>query len=309
MNEPITPPKAQCPACGSSEVSRLAKVWDHEYAVDRAVNYAHCLDCRTCYQVPMPDLQTLAGTYPEGYHSVGRGGLLVDIRYGMRLRRLRPLLQGDGAVLDFGCGDGSFLVHAARRETTPERHWIGYEIGATRQVSQLEGGKVTIVKGAVSDLMDILPSCRLITLNHVIEHLPDPPATLELLRQALIPGGSIEGQTPAAGSLEHQLFDRRWSGYHAPRHTVVFSKTGLQRVLERAGYEQVTVRGAFNPAGIAVSLASLGQPVEAAGRIRRGGLGWLCWLSLAGVLGPVDLLSGRPGIIDFSARRPHEGPA
>jgi hypothetical protein len=141
-------------------------------------------------------------------------------------------------------------------------------------------------------------------MNHVIEHLPDPLRTLEGFAASLVPGGVIEGQTPAAASLEHQVFGRRWSGYHAPRHTVVFSRTGLERVLERAGFTGVRVRGAFNPAGIAVSLATLARPVDAPSRIPRQGLGWLGWLALASALGPVDLLSGRPGIVDFSAARP-----
>ena len=41
----------------------------------------------------------------------------------------------------------------------------------------------------------------------------------------------MEGQTPAAGSLEQRVFGSFWSGYHAPRHTVVFSASGLDQFL------------------------------------------------------------------------------
>jgi|SRR4051812_2652847 SAM-dependent methyltransferase len=249
----------------------------------------------------MPEERTLGSFYPANYHSMARDGVLTRIRYDMRVRRLSSVLDGEGAVLDYGCGDGSFLVSAARR--MPGRKFFGYEIGDHPETRELAGGAVTLVRGPVSHLFDVLTPCRVITMNHVIEHLADPLDTLRKLREHLAPGGLLEGQTPAAASLEHRVFGTRWSGYHAPRHTVVFSRDGLRRFLERAGFADVQVGAAFNPAGLAVSLASLSQPADAAGRIVRRGAGWLFWLALAAALAPIDLLSGASGIVNFRARR------
>jgi hypothetical protein len=252
----------------------------------------------------MPEERALGSFYPVDYHSLAREGVLTRIRYDMRVRRLASLLDGDGAVLDYGCGDGSFLVSAARR--MPGRKFFGYEIGDRPEKRELAGGAVTLVRGPVSHLFEVLTPCRVVTMNHVIEHLADPLDTLGKLREHLVPGGLLEGQTPAAASLEHRVFGTRWSGYHAPRHTVVFSRDGLRHLLERAGFADVQVSGAFNPAGLAVSLASLSQRADAAGRIVRRGAGWVFWLALATLLAPVDLLSGSPGIVNFRARRGRE---
>ncbi|HKY37907.1 MAG TPA: class I SAM-dependent methyltransferase [Polyangiaceae bacterium] len=250
----------------------------------------------------MPSGAKLADFYPANYHSMGKHGFLTTLRNDMRLRRLRSLLVGDGAMLDFGCGRGQFLIHAAAHlRGVP---LFGYEIGSQTSVETHAGGQVTIVRGDTKALLDILPPCSLITMNHVIEHLPDPLETLSALLQKLAPGGTLEGQTPAAGSLEHRTFGRRWSGYHAPRHTVVFSPRGLEQLFGRAGYSDYKWSGAFNPAGIAVSLATLRQAPEQAGVITRGGLGWLVCLALASCLAPIDLLSGAPGIFNFKAHRP-----
>ncbi len=247
----------------------------------------------------MPTFAELGAFYPPGYHAATAHGLLSRVRHGLRLRPLAPLLDGDGALLDYGCGNGAFLTWAADR--LPGRPLFGYEIGPRREVEQLAGGAVTIVRGAPRDLMDLLPPCRLVTMNHVIEHLPDPLETVSALVERLVVGGAIAGQTPAADSLEHRVFGTRWSGYHAPRHTVVFSRRGLRTLLESAGLADVRVRTGFNPAGLAVSLASLTRSPQRG--IRRAGPGWLWWLAWATLLSPIDLLSGAGGIINFVGRK------
>jgi SAM-dependent methyltransferase len=248
----------------------------------------------------MPAVAELAGFYPAVYHSMHGGGLLQRIRHDLRIRRLKALTGGEGAILDYGCGDGSFLLRAAER--MPGKQFYGYEIGERREVIRLAGGAVTIVKGDHADLLEVLPPCRLVTMNHVIEHLPDVWGILASLHDRLLPGGCFEGQTPNAASLEHRVFGSRWSGYHAPRHTVVFSISGLRALLDRVGFERIEIAAAFNPAGVAVSLASVLHG-DRGGVIPRCGIRWKGFLALATLLAPFDLLLGAPGIINFSARR------
>jgi len=229
-------------------------------------------------------------------------GLLARMKNAQRVKRLASMIgDADGPWLDYGCGKGQFVLYAA--EHSPSRKYFGYEIADHNDVSESAGGAVTLVSGDFQFLLHALPPCRLITMNHVIEHLPDPAETLSQLREKLVPGGIFEGQTPAAGSLEHRVFGTRWSGYHAPRHTVVFSPDGLRKLLLRIGFTGVEVHGAFNPAGLAVSLASLTQ-LGPIGSIQRKGASWLCWVGLGTLLSPLDLLSGAPGIMNFACRRP-----
>ena len=191
--------RTACPACGEPVEGAAENVPDHEYALDYLASYLHCGRCRSTFQAPMPRGDQLSAFYPPAYHSIGRRGLLAKLRNQLRLRKLVPLLDGDGAVLDYGCGDGSFLVHAA--QALPERRFFGFEIDSRPSQSSLADGRVTLIRGSHTDLLQARPACRLITMNHVIEHLPDPLATLSELREKLAPGGHIEGQTPAAGSL------------------------------------------------------------------------------------------------------------
>ena len=158
-----------------------------------------------------------------------------------------------------------------------------------------------LLKGSLEFLLQELPMCDVITMNHVIEHLPDPWKVLSSLQTKLNRNGILEGQTPATDSLEQKIFKKGWSGFHAPRHTVIFSKKGLRKILERAGFAQSQITPAFNPAGIAVSLASLSQG-DSPGNISRRGLSWLFYVGAATLFYPIDLLSERPIIIFMKKR-------
>jgi SAM-dependent methyltransferase len=292
---------SSCPACGAMVNGETIHVQDYEYGLSHIAQYLECGVCGTLFQEPMPTLAELSAFYPSDYHSMTHAGMLNKIRNDVRIRRLSKLAINEGVILDYGCGDGAFMVQAAQR--LPQRHFWGFEIADRTETSILAEGKVTLVKGSLSDLLAILPACGLITLNHVIEHLPDPLSVVAALAGKLLPGGIFEGQTPASDSLERSVFGRKWSGYHAPRHTVIFSRAGLCCMLERSGLSTPSVLGAFNPAGLAVSLGSI--PRKGIRRIRRSGLKWFVLVALAGGLAPVDLWSGRPGIINFMAiKRP-----
>jgi SAM-dependent methyltransferase len=291
----------RCPACDAARCQPVGPVPDHEYAVPYVATYTRCLECETVFQSPMPRESDLAAFYPSSYHSMTIDGWLMNARRAMRVSRLKKLFpRSSGVVLDYGCGNGSFLVTAARK--LPQLRYVGFEYSDTREQQELAGGKVLLIRGAPSDLLAAVPSIDVLIMNHVIEHLPDPFATLEPLFQRLNPGGLFDGQTPNADSLEHKLFGESWSGYHAPRHTVVFSRQGLGALLRRRGFGQIDIRGAFNPAGVAVSLASLSHN-RRPGMVVRSGLAWHAFVAAGAALMPIDLLSRAPGMIDFCARK------
>ncbi len=286
---------ANCPACCSPARAGRLNIPDREYGFDYLAAYACCSQCQTLYQAPMPSDKQLSSFYPADYHSVIGAGVLQQIRHSMRIHQLKKMVRQGDNVLDFGCGNGSFLRSAA--VAIPTANFIGYEIADQERTEEI-APRVTRLQGRFESCFAKLPSCRVIIMNHVIEHLPEPFAIVSKLREKLLDGGYFDGQTPNSVSLEHKLFGQFWSGFHAPRHTVIFSAAGLRCLLERAGFAQVQIQAAFNPAGYAVSFASLFQR-NGAGKIPRQGLKWLLYLAAATLVLPIDFWSGIPGIINF----------
>jgi hypothetical protein len=78
---------------------------------------------------------------------------------------------------------------------------------------------------------------------NLIEHVPDPLAVLEKARSLLSERGLVWLQTPNFRALDARLYrNLNWSGYHCPRHFVIFSEESLPHHLGRAGLEPVELR-------------------------------------------------------------------
>lgn len=288
-----------CVICNSANVGHPRTVPDNEYGLPFKNTYYKCNNCDCFFQVPMPDLKTLASYYPVNYHSMDSNSLISKLKNGSRWKRLRNLLKDKKkfTLLDYGCGDGGFLSFIAEKEKSAQLY--GYEIGGKDEVIKI-ADNITIYRGNIDFMLRSIPNCNMVTMNHVIEHLPDPYTTIKNLANKLEPRGIIEGQTPNTECIERMIFGLRWSGYHAPRHTVIFSKKAINILFTQISLSDIRVNGAFNPAGYAVSFASLFNSSEG-GTIVRKGLKWMFFVGLATAFYPLDML--KPGIIDFSAQR------
>ena len=104
-----------------------------------------------------------------------------------RFRRTEAMIEGK-RVLDFGCGDGGYLVRAK----IIARQVVGVELeDAMREALCAEGFDVRAS-------IDGLGRFDVITLFHVIEHLENPLAYLSLFAEHLQPGGRLVIETPNA---------------------------------------------------------------------------------------------------------------
>ena len=91
-------------------------------------------------------------------------------------------------------------------------------------------------------------SFRLVILQQVIEHVPDPRGMIERIRGLLRPGGAVVIETPNIASWDHALFAKRyWGGYHIPRHFHLFSRRSLPQLLRASGFEVTRVTSLASP--------------------------------------------------------------
>ncbi len=229
--------KDACPIC--RDTGRQRVVTQNGLAV------ARCLNCGQRFVWPVPSDSVLAGIYDRGYYRGGHGSVgfsdyaaLTTARRRMFARHLERVerLVAPGRVLDVGCATGDFLKVAG------ERGWdaVGVDPSPAREQAIAAGGRLV---GRTIDDADVAPrSLDLITFWDVLEHLPDPVASLRRARQLLAPGGLVAATVPNAGSAVARLSGPRWFGYEtAGEHLQFFTAATISRCFTAAGF-RVAIR-------------------------------------------------------------------
>jgi SAM-dependent methyltransferase len=225
-----------CPACGGDG-------WREEalrpVAADRRRwSYDRCRGCGLLVLRPLPDMAQIAGFYDRSYYGDGStklpGWVQSPRRAAIRWRAkgLGRLLPRPAAALDIGCGDGTFL--AALAEHGMEITGNEIEGPALERASHVPG--ILLLAGPITD-HDLPPAhFSLISLWHVLEHLPDPLATLRHCRRALREDGLLLVEVPNAASWQARLFGDRWLHLDPPRHLYQFTPRAMTSLFHRAGF-------------------------------------------------------------------------
>jgi SAM-dependent methyltransferase len=119
----------------------------------------------------------------------------------------------------------------------------------------------------------------LVSLFYVIEHLPDPLATVRHVHRLLKPGGMILLRWPHTTPLVQLLgpLSRGLDLYHTPYHLFDFSPASMRHMLDCSGFERVeTVPGGYTlpPKRLKRWISQI-SAVTAEGLFRLSGRSWL----------------------------------
>ncbi len=144
--------------------------------------------------------------------------------------------------IDVGAAGGALLV-AAREAGFPV---LGVEVGAgqVRACRDLHGFEV--FHGTLEEAEYPPRSAAVLSFRHVLEHLPDPLASLAEARRVLHPDGHLLIEVPNFGGLKYRGGEIRrkihigknfWLSANVPEHLWYFTGRTLGSTLEKAGFE------------------------------------------------------------------------
>lgn len=77
---------------------------------------------------------------------------------------------------------------------------------------------------------------NVVTMMHVIEHVPDPTDTLREIHRVLQPGGMLVMETPRYDALMFKLLGRRERSLSCEGHIYFFTTKTLRDISEKAGF-------------------------------------------------------------------------
>jgi SAM-dependent methyltransferase len=221
-----------CPQCGGE--ARLAlKVRDINRGIsDVEFEYLQCSTCGTLYLGDVP--ADLNRYYPAGYYSVAQSEdelarWSVREQYKMELVRR---FKDAGRLIEVGPGSGGFCYLANK---------AGFQVSAIemdRRCSEFLARtlKIDVVNSAdEADALKNAPAADVIAMWHVIEHLVDPWAMVEVAAAKLKRGGILVLSAPNPAAVQLALFGGRWVHLDAPRHLWLIPPAVLERRCEKAG--------------------------------------------------------------------------
>jgi SAM-dependent methyltransferase len=125
-------------------------------------------------------------------------------------------------LLDVGAGTGDFLLYAKRKG------WDASGVEPNPNARRLSVEKGIELKTSIDDFRG--EKFRIITLWHVLEHLPNLNESIESLSHLLEDDGTLFVAVPNFKSYDAKYYGPFWAAYDVPRHLWHFSKGAIERL-------------------------------------------------------------------------------
>ena len=213
-------------------------VKDHSVSKE-TFNLYHDKTIDLVYTYPQPDENNLPKYYEsDDYisHTDGKRSLFekayhfvkgIALKY--KLKLINSLQDSKGIILDIGAGTGEFLTVAK------EDGWecVGVEPSQKAKAIGIKKGVYFAESTAV--LED--HSCDVITMWHVLEHVPNLDNQIAELKRLLKPNGTILIAVPNFNSFDAKYYGTFWAAYDVPIHLWHFSKTAIKMIFQKQDLE------------------------------------------------------------------------
>lgn len=138
-----------------------------------------------------------------------------------------------GALLDIGAGTGDFLLVAKNNG------WNVIGVEPSEKARSVASQKGVELKQQAVDFAD--HSFDIITMWHVLEHVPDLQNQIKELKRLLKPNGAIIIAVPNFKSYDAKYYGEFWAAYDTPRHLWHFSKTAIKKLFQNEKIELIKI--------------------------------------------------------------------
>jgi SAM-dependent methyltransferase len=139
-------------------------------------------------------------------------------------------------LIDIGCGRGDYL----KRMKDLGWNVLGIEPDPASVVLAKKRG-IPVVNGTLDEARLPEDTADQITMQHVIEHLPDPATAIHECFRLLRKGGRLVIYTPNNESLGSRVFQRSWLSLDPPRHLFVFSSRSMASLLKKSSFRKWSI--------------------------------------------------------------------
>lgn len=184
---------------------------------------------------PQPTLDRLGSYYEfEDYisHTDGKRTMFEKMYHFIKRKAIRDKVKLinsyqpiKGRILDIGAGTGDFLLECKNQ------NWDILGIEPNDKAKGIAVGKGIKFGNTIEKLES--NSFDVITMWHVLEHVPDVEHQVAELKRLLKPSGTIVIAVPNFKSYDAKYYKEFWAAYDVPRHLWHFSKTAIEKLFDK----------------------------------------------------------------------------
>ena len=169
--------------------------------------------------------------FEKAYH------LVRSISLKKKLKLINSFQLEDKNLLDVGCGTGDFL------QTARQNNWTVSGIEPNEQARQIANKKTNNSVFEIDYLLKFKSSSfDVITLWHVLEHLPNLEDHMAIFKKLIKPNGRLIIAVPNYKSYDAEHYKQFWAAYDVPRHLWHFNKTSISNLVSKQNMEVIKVK-------------------------------------------------------------------
>ncbi len=234
-----------CPVCGANS---FKEVYQAPYfrGNNELFSIQECEQCQFWVTSPRPDDDELASYYETGEyisHNDKKEGIVDYMYHAVRtvsLKRKVSLItkvnDGLGRLLDFGAGTG---------------HFANVAKAAGWSVQGVEPSEEARKVAKVSNELDLVSPEEMqwkskefdvITLWHVLEHLPNLGEHMNRFAGSIKPGGALIIAVPNHESLDSKIYQSSWAALDVPLHLYHFKRKNIKHLAQVHGFTLENVK-------------------------------------------------------------------
>lgn len=193
---------------------------------------------------PQPSVETLGDYYKsEDYisHTDAKRNFfekvyhyVKEIALKKKLRLINSVSNNSKILLDVGCGTGDFLQVAGNSG------WNITGIEPNEEARHIANRKTNNTVLDADQLFKLeAGSFDVITLWHVLEHLPNLDKHFSVFKKLLKSEGTLIIAVPNYKSYDAQVYKEFWAAYDAPRHLWHFNQDAIKQLAVKSNMKYV----------------------------------------------------------------------
>jgi 2-polyprenyl-3-methyl-5-hydroxy-6-metoxy-1,4-benzoquinol methylase len=207
-----------------------------------------CPKCGLLFISPIP--HNLGDYYPQNYYFIPETVDFLAANATQEIYKIKIIQQyvKRGRLLEVGPSLGCFIYHTQQSGFDAEA--IEMDARCSKFLNEV-AGIPTVNSSDICGALKALKPFDVITMWHVIEHLPNPWETLEAISERINAGGILVLAAPNPDAFQFHILGRYWPHLDAPRHLMLIP---AQLLIDK--------------------MASLKMTAELVTTTDEGGLGW-----------------------------------